>query len=137
VRTDTRTNMRSEPATQVELLRWRADRSPERTIYTLLRDGETEGASLTIGELDRRARAIGAALQAMAVSGDRALLLYPPGLEFITAFFGCLYAGTIGVPAPLPGARGALSRLRSIAADAQVSLVLTTTRDRAEHAPMF
>ena len=57
---------------------------------------------LTRGELDRRARALAARLQARGLAGRRALLLYPPGLEFIAAFFGCLYAGVVAVPAYPP-----------------------------------
>ena len=53
---------------------------------------------LTWGELDRRARAIAAALTEAGAAGERALLLYPPGLDYLAAFFGCLYAGTVAVP---------------------------------------
>jgi len=59
------------------------------------------------------------------------LLLYPPGLEFIAAFCGCLYAGVIAIPAPPPDAarlKRTLPRLQAIAKDAQASLVLTTSR---------
>ncbi len=52
---------------------------------------------MTYGELDRRACAIAAMLQSRQSPGDRALLVYPPGLEFIGAFFGCLYARTVAV----------------------------------------
>jgi acyl-CoA synthetase (AMP-forming)/AMP-acid ligase II len=61
--------------------------------YTYLENGETEADSLTYKELDRKARAIAAQLQSFLSLGDRVLLLYPSGLDFITAFFGCLYAG--------------------------------------------
>src|SRR5439155_6028140 len=56
------------------------------------------------------------------------LLLYPPGLEFIPAFLGCLWAGVIAVPvhAPRPNDRS-VARLRSIAGDAGVRAVLTTS----------
>jgi acyl-CoA synthetase (AMP-forming)/AMP-acid ligase II len=60
-------------------------------------------------------------------SGERALLLYPPGLDFIPAFFGCLYAGVVAVPAypPQPSqASRTLPRLLSIVADADVAIVL-------------
>src|SRR5262245_30145667 len=63
------------------------------------RDGEFE---LTYGELDRRARLIAARLQLELSPGDRALLVYPAGLEFICAFFGCLHAGVVAVPATYP-----------------------------------
>ncbi len=119
-----------EAATWVDLLRWRARQQPDRRAYTYLIDGEAEGASLTYAELDRQARAIGAWLQQQGASGGRVLLLYPPGLDFVAAFFGCLYGGAVAVPAyPPQPARLAktLPRIRSIASDAQVSVVLTTS----------
>jgi len=116
-------------STLVELLRWRALKQPNQRAYTFLLDGEREEVHLTYGELDRQARAIAALLQDMKAEGERALLLYPPGLEYIAAFFGCLYAGVIAVPVyPPDPARldRTLPRLQAIAKDAQVKLVLTT-----------
>ncbi|HYH44501.1 MAG TPA: AMP-binding protein, partial [Thermoanaerobaculia bacterium] len=71
----------------------------EARAYTFLEDGEAEGASLTFREVGEKARAIGARLQSLGLSGERVLLLYPPGLEFVTAFLGCLYGGVVAVPA--------------------------------------
>ena len=88
-----------QPSTLIELLRWRALHQPDRVAYTFLVDGETEEINLTYGELDRQARSISAALQIQGLSGERILLLYPPGLEFISAFFGCLYTKAVAVPA--------------------------------------
>ena len=85
-----------------EVLRARAAERPERVAFTFLADGEAEGGRLTYGELDRRASAIAAALAGSVRPGERALLLYPPGLDFIAAFFGCLYAGVVAVPAYPP-----------------------------------
>ncbi len=99
-------------------------------MYTYLVDGELEGAHLTHETLDRQAQAIGALLQSYVASGERALLLFPAGLEFIPAFFGCLYAGVIAVPLPPPNMaqlQRTLPRLRTIANDAQATLVLTTS----------
>ncbi|HWS52588.1 MAG TPA: AMP-binding protein, partial [Pyrinomonadaceae bacterium] len=81
-------------STLVELLRRRAAAEPGRCAYRFLADAETaEAASVTYAELDERARALGARLQAEGAAGERALLLYPPGLDYVVAFFGCLYAG--------------------------------------------
>src|ERR1700687_2046354 len=85
-----------------------------------------EGDHLTYAALDCQARSIGALLQSYRARGERALLLYPAGLEFIAAFFGCLYAGVIAVPLPPPNQR-TLPRLRAILSDAQSSVVLTTS----------
>ncbi|WP_434383093.1 aminotransferase class III-fold pyridoxal phosphate-dependent enzyme [Melittangium boletus] len=116
-------------ATLVDVLAHRAHHQPEALAYLFLVDGEQEEQRLTYAELDARARAIAASLLGHCVPGDRALLLYPPGLEFIAAFFGCLYAGVIAVPAyppdPMRLAR-TLPRLRSIVADCQPCAVLTT-----------
>jgi acyl-CoA synthetase (AMP-forming)/AMP-acid ligase II/acyl carrier protein len=100
---------------------------PDRRAYTFLVDGETREVSLTYGELDRRARAIAASLRPMIEPGDRVLLLYPSGLDYIAAFFGCIYAGAVAVPAYPPRLNRNLVRLQAIMADAKPSLALTTT----------
>ncbi|MGH8613363.1 MAG: AMP-binding protein, partial [Gammaproteobacteria bacterium] len=109
----------------VELLRIRAEEQPHDTAYRFLADGDTEGAQLSFGELDQRARAIAAHLQTMSMTGQRALLLYPPGLPYIEAFFGCLYAGVVAVPA-YPPSRHHLTRLQGIVEDAAPAIVMAT-----------
>ncbi len=111
--------------TLLDIISYRGQSQPDQLAYIFLQNGETESGSLTYGELDRQARAIASHLQSMR--GERALLLYPSGLEFITAFFGCLYAGVIAVPVYPPRRNQKLSRLLSIANDAQAKLALTTT----------
>ena len=113
--------------TLVDLLRYRTIHQSKQNAYTFLQDGETESDSLTYQELDTRARAIAAKLQSLEATGERALLLFPPGLEFIAAFFGCLYAGVVAVPAYPPRRNQKMSRLQAIVADAQASVALTTT----------
>ena len=110
-----------------ELLRYRAQFSSEQTAYTFLQDGETETSSLTYQELDRQARKLAAKLISMNATNSRALLLYPPGLDFITAFFGCLYAGVIAVPAYPPRPNQSIGRLQTIITDAQATIALTTS----------
>ncbi|CAM3106872.1 amino acid adenylation domain-containing protein [Corallococcus sp. ZKHCc1 1396] len=116
-------------STLVHLLRVRARDQADLRGFTFLQDGETDEEHLTYAALDRKARAIAAVLQARGAQGERALLLYPPGLDYIAGFFGCLYAGVIAVPIyppdPLRLAR-TLPRLLSISQDAQATLVLTT-----------
>jgi acyl-CoA synthetase (AMP-forming)/AMP-acid ligase II len=114
-------------ATLVDLLRYRATHQPDKVAYTFLVDGETEEVNLTYKQLDEQARAIGSSLQSMGVRGERALLLYPQGLEFVSGFFGCLYAGVIGVPAYPPRQNHSLLRLQAIVSDAQAKVVLTTS----------
>ncbi|HYP26892.1 MAG TPA: amino acid adenylation domain-containing protein [Blastocatellia bacterium] len=116
--------------TLIHLLRWRAVNRPEQLAYTFLPDGEGEGVSLTYGELDAQARAIAAMLQSAAAGGDRALLLFPSGMEFVSAFFGCLYAGVIAVPVYPPNPsrlNQTLPRFRAVANDARPVVALTTT----------
>jgi len=112
-------------STLVELLRYRASSQPERIAYIFLRDGEIEEARLTYGELDQKARAIAAHLQSLEAKGERGLLLYPPGLDFISAFFGCLYAGVVAIPAYLPRRNQNLWRLQAIIADSQARFTFT------------
>jgi thioester reductase-like protein len=112
-------------STLVELLRHRSVKAPQKLAYTFLQDGEIEIARLTHAELDRQARALGARLQSLGALGQRVLLLYPPGLEFMVGFFGCLYAGAIAVPMYLPQPNQSLSKLEAIAAACQAKFVLT------------
>src|SRR5712691_6343863 len=114
----------ADPPTLVDLLLWRALHEPERQAYTFMADGEQEERHLTYGELDRQARAIGSLLQKQGVSGERALLLYPPSLEYIAAFFGCLYAGVVAVPVYPPQPNRPPSRIQSIVREAQAKLAL-------------
>ncbi|MEH2082889.1 MAG: fatty acyl-AMP ligase [Nostoc sp.] len=113
-------------ATLIAILQDRALHQPDFKGYTFLENGETESDCLTYQQLDKKARAIAAQLQSFLAPGERALLLYPPGLEFICAFFGCLYAGVVAVPAYPPRQNQSLSRLQAIVSDAQASVALTT-----------
>lgn len=115
--------------TLVDLLRWRAERQPERTAVTYLSDDDATATTLSYLELDRSARSVAARLQDASAPGDPVLLLYPPGPEFHAGFLGCLYAGRIAVPAypPDPARLGrSLPRLQAIVADARAACVLTT-----------
>ena len=119
----------------VEVLRRRAQEVPERVAYTFLTDGEAAEIKLTYGELDHKARAIAARL-AME-RGARALLLYPPGLEYINAFWGCLYAGVVAVPAYPPRMNRNLERLQAIVADSEATYMLTTANTLAHMEPLL
>ncbi len=111
--------------TMSDVLAQQAAEDPTRTAYLFLDD--REGAvEMSYGELDRRARVIAARLQLELKQGDRALLVYPPGLDFIAAFFGCLYAGVVAVPATYPKPRRPLPRLNRIAVDCDAHVALST-----------
>ena len=64
--------------------------------------------------------------EAQDLVGERALLLYPPGLDFISAFFGCLYGGVVAVPVYPPRRNRSLERIQAIADDADAKVALTT-----------
>ncbi|HJY06729.1 MAG TPA: AMP-binding protein, partial [Bryobacteraceae bacterium] len=113
-------------STLIDLLRRNSFDKGNQLAYTFLVDGGAEKIDLTYGELDRRSRAIGASLQLAGATGERVLLLYPPGVEFITAFLGCLYAGAIAVPAYPPRPNRSDLRLQKIIADTQAAVALTT-----------
>ncbi|AVH67246.1 non-ribosomal peptide synthetase [Nostoc sp. 'Peltigera membranacea cyanobiont' N6] len=114
-------------ATVVDVLRDRTLQTPDRQAFTFLEDGETKEATFTYYELDRRSRAIASQLQALGLSGKRAILLYPPGLDYLSAFFGCLYAGVVAVPAYPPQNLRKIPRIQAISTDTQASIALTTT----------
>ena len=109
----------------LDILAERAITEPQRDAYVYLKNGETVSERLTYGKLDQQARAIASILRQW--QGERALLLYQSGLEFISAFFGCLYAGVIAVPAYPPRRNQSMARLLAIAQDAQATVALTTT----------
>src|SRR5215210_2557018 len=125
-----RTHLELPPAaavtTLVDLLRARALATPDRRAYAFLADGETESGALSWAELDARARAIGSALADRGARGERVLLLFPPGLDFVAAFFGCLYAGAVAVPSYPPRPHRDQPRLRAIVRDARPGFALTT-----------
>ncbi len=112
--------------TLVDLLRRRAQEDPEHRAYTFLDDKEAEHP-LTFEQLDRRARAIGAYLQSIGATGQRVVLLYPPGLEYYQGFCGVQYAGAIAVTVSPPKPNQSLAALQAIIKDAQTRLILTST----------
>jgi amino acid adenylation domain-containing protein len=109
----------------VEILQWRAVCQPDEKAFIFLCDGEEESAHLTHKELDAKARVIATLLQSYTL-GERVLLIYPTGLEFIAAFMGCLYAGAIAVPVYPPRHNQSMARLQAIMEDAQATVALTT-----------
>jgi len=120
--------------TVVDLFRARAAAHPDRVAFTFLIDGDEQTESRTFAELDRQARAIAARLQQVSAPGDRALLMYDTGLEYIAALAGCLYAGVIAVPVFPPDpvrASRTLPRLGAIVNDARATVALATASDMA------
>ena len=113
-----------------ELLQRRAAERAGQTAFVFLPEAGNGGGgdvAWTYAELDRRARAVAAAISRSAAPGDRAVLVFSPGLDFIAAFFGCLYAGVLPAPATYPKPRRPSPRLDAIVADCSPKLALTTT----------
>ncbi len=113
-------------ASFVELLGKRASQHPAKPALGYLRDGQTDEVWRTFGQLDSKARAVAAELQRSGHAGRAALLMYGPGLEFVAALLGCLYAGVVAVPVCLPRPRRSFERLEGIASDCGAELVLTS-----------
>jgi amino acid adenylation domain-containing protein/non-ribosomal peptide synthase protein (TIGR01720 family) len=114
--------------TLIDILRYRAKYQGDQKAYTFLKDGDKDEISYTYETLDIRARSIAAWLQSKVRSGERVMLLYHQGLDFISAFYGCLYAGVIAVPGyPPEGQHRRTARLQAVVKDAGARIVLTTT----------
>jgi acyl-CoA synthetase (AMP-forming)/AMP-acid ligase II/acyl carrier protein len=120
----------TDAQTLLDVLDFQVEAHPFRCAYVFCRD-DGERTELTYLELARRAKAIAAELQEKLKRGDRALLVFPPGLEFLPAFFGCLYAGVLAVPATYPKPRRPMPRLAMMASDCQPAAVLTTAQTLA------
>ena len=122
--------MTNSPTSLVDILQRRTQEQPNQLAYRYLSDGEHDEIVMTYEELDRRARSIAALLQSSADAGDKALLIFPPGLDFIAAYFGCLYAKILAVPVypPHPARlEKNLSIIFRIAADAKPTVALLTS----------
>lgn len=115
-----------EGKTLIDLVRGRALAHREKVAFRFVRDTDGEVRELTYRGLYERAQAIAAELQSRMAAGDRVLLVYPPGLEFVEAFFGCLLAGVVAVPVAAPGRRRPGAPLAAIRQSANPELVLTS-----------
>jgi len=120
----------------VEVLKKHSRDIPNKILYTYIEES-SEPSTLTFSEVDYHAKKIATELLKKCKKGDRALMLYPSGLEFITAFIACLYAGVIAVPAYPPRRNQKLDRLKSIIADSDASIVLTTEKTAKIGKPLF
>jgi acyl-CoA synthetase (AMP-forming)/AMP-acid ligase II len=112
--------------TLMDVVRYHATHRPDQVAYVYLEDGESDEHPITFRELDRQARAFAAHLQSVVKAGDRALLLYPSGLEFIVAFLGCLYADVIAIPTTVPHLKRSTPRLLLMMKDAEAHVACTT-----------
>ena len=117
----------SGPKTFVEVLRDRAVSRELGNGFKFLLDGEGREEHLDYANLDRRAREVGQILAARARPGERALLVFDPGLDYVVTLFACFYAGVVAVPAYPPNPlrpEAGLAQLERVASDSQASLAL-------------
>ena len=115
-------------STLIDILNFRAFNQPEQVAYTFLSNDGKQEKYLTYKQLTNRCQLIASSLQNKGYKAkERALLLYPPGIEYIAAFFGCMYAGLIPVPVYPPRPNRSLSRLQSVIVDVEAKLALTNT----------
>ncbi|WP_454782658.1 thioester reductase domain-containing protein [Legionella sp. WA2022007384] len=110
----------------VDLLEKKVEKNPNFPLYTFIHRKIKEHKNLTYRELAEQAKKIASVLQDITSPGDRVLLIYPPGLEFISAFFGCLYAGTIAVPSYPPSTKDWTEKSQRIIKNSGAHVVLTT-----------
>lgn len=103
------------------------EQTPNQLAYIFLKDGQNQESSIDYKTLEQESKAIADSLLSLCRQGDRALLLYLQGLEFITAFLGCLYAGIVAVPAYPPKRNQKMSRLLAIIEDSRPQIILTTS----------
>ena len=116
------------PGTLVALLRAQARQIGLKRLALFLGEDGFDGPELDREALDRQARALAVRLEREGLrQGDRALLIYPPGLDFLVGFFGCLYAGVTAVPVcpPSPPLERTMPRLDAIAERAAPGAVLS------------
>jgi acyl-CoA synthetase (AMP-forming)/AMP-acid ligase II len=100
-----------------DVLRDRARRQPTERAFVLLDVRGDEYATLTYGDLDARARAVAAALAGIAAPGDRALLMFDTGPDFLVAYAACLYTGVVAVPIVPPRAGSVRASTAAIVRD--------------------
>ncbi len=113
------------PATLVELLRSQSEALTDRLAFQFLEDRNSTQA-ITYAELDRAASQIAAGLQQRFKPGSSIALVFPPGLDFVKAFFGCVYAGVYAIPATYPKPRRPSARLSAIVSDAKPAAIMAT-----------
>src|SRR5882757_4434704 len=110
----------------VSLLAKRAAMQPDERACIFLGDRGAEEAVLTFRQLHDAAQAFAARLADNARPGDRAILVFPPGLEFLVAFFGCLIARVIAVPMMMPRRQSARDSSAAIIANCEPAVALTS-----------
>jgi acyl-CoA synthetase (AMP-forming)/AMP-acid ligase II len=108
------------------LLEQRARESANQLGYRYLQSDRDERC-LTYGQLVLGAHDLSAVIRRHISPGQRVVLLYPAGLEFIQAFFACLLANVVAVPLPIPKPNDAAHRLDHVIKDCEPAAIFTVT----------
>ncbi|XP_056594714.1 disco-interacting protein 2 homolog C isoform X4 [Triplophysa dalaica] len=106
-----------------EVLQWRAQTTPDHVLFTLLSSRGTVLSSLTCLQLHKRAEKIAAMLMERGhlQDGDHVALVYPPGIDLIAAFYGCLYAGCVPITVRPPHPQNIATTLPTVKMIVEVS----------------
>ena len=115
----------------LELAQQRALMHGDKPAFVYLSNGQQQNRSLSYADLDRCAKAIAAELQQHDLSGQTILLLLPTGIDFLIAFFACLYAKTLPIPAFPASGMANRARIRAMLEDAEPTAILTLEQDLA------
>ncbi|EZH74456.1 hypothetical protein ATO12_11855 [Aquimarina atlantica] len=118
--------------TIIDLFKTHVKTKENKVVYRFLENGEEETDVRTFGQLHSNAMTIASRILTLVSPGERVLLLYPSGLNFTDAFFGCLMAGVIAVPAFPPTGKRRIGRLENIATDCDIKLILTEEKVHAK-----
>lgn len=110
----------------IELMDERVAKQGEQVAFVFLDEEGQAADTLTYRELDQRVRALAYRLTCESTVGDRALLLHPPGLDYVVSFYACLYAGVIGIPL-FPPQRSRIDHIDEVARDSRAGIVLSTS----------
>lgn len=118
----------SNYSSMIDLLSHKAMIHPEKVVYTFLSNDNQDETDITYQELHMYAQQIAAYLQHLGLEGQRALLMYPSGIDYVKAFLGCIYANVTPVPVYPPGLSRNMERLKAIMDDSATNIILTTTQ---------
>jgi len=122
------------------VLQWQATHHADKTIFRFLTDGEQQEDAITYRALDAHTKAVAQQLAGHCAPGDRVLLLLTPGIDFIAAYFGCLYAGCVAIPTYphlRPKKDSILTRILNVASDAAPKAILSGDIVKKASAPFF
>lgn len=112
-----------------DALRHHSAEFPEKLALIFLGDRGGEESRISYGKLEQLVLHFSRAISSEAKTGDRVLLAFPPGLEFVVAFLACLRSGLVAVPMVMPRKGKVREAIMNIVEDCEPSIGLTTSRD--------